>query len=441
MLTPRLILCAAVAAASLPAQEFVGPVRDPATGHLYLLSPPMNGVAAADLYAVALGGSLARIGGPAENAFLQQAFGAHLAALQAYVGYSDAQTEGSWTDFSGVPAPYVNWSAGEPNNLGVPGEDYAAFLPSGAWNDVNGDVTLRAIVEADAFLAGYSTTPVFVETFANNAAGWTLGPSWQIGSAVAFGTSEGDPGVDAAGVAGGGLAGVVIGGNYSGADAAATYLTSPVVPLFPGQSYQLAFKRWLTTDYPNYVVNAVDLFDGVTWHSVWLQSQQTFLTATAWSEQTIDVTAFANANFQFRFGYEVNSGAFPRGGWSVDDVRVLRRDPVCTLAVTYPAGPGSLALRNGRCDGSVVAYTFVTANTAGVPGGWFFGISPSWHEVDSQLSAGVAPFFQVLDPSGGSLFTIPGGLPPGFSFAAVTVGLNAFLTPAEVSPPVVATTL
>ncbi|NXJ05511.1 MBL protein, partial [Odontophorus gujanensis] len=54
---------------------------------------------------------------------------------QAYIGISDAQTEGKFMYLSGGPLTYSNWRPGEPNNL--KNEDCAVIEESGKWNDLD----------------------------------------------------------------------------------------------------------------------------------------------------------------------------------------------------------------------------------------------------------------------------------------------------------------
>ncbi|XP_015721592.1 mannose-binding protein [Coturnix japonica] len=53
----------------------------------------------------------------------------------AYLGISDAQTEGRFMYLSGGPLTYSNWKSGEPNNLR--NEDCAVIDGSGKWNDLD----------------------------------------------------------------------------------------------------------------------------------------------------------------------------------------------------------------------------------------------------------------------------------------------------------------
>ncbi|NXC50595.1 MBL protein, partial [Penelope pileata] len=68
----------------------------------------------------------------AENTALKDLTGP---SRQAYIGISDAQTEGRFVYQSGGPLTYTNWKPGEPNNQG--NEDCAVIEESGKWNDLD----------------------------------------------------------------------------------------------------------------------------------------------------------------------------------------------------------------------------------------------------------------------------------------------------------------
>lgn len=178
-----------------------------------------------------------------------------------------------------------------------------------------------------AAVNGASAATLFTEDFSSNSAGWTLGPNWQIGPAV---IGCGDPGADADGTSGGGIAGVNIGGcapvsplhDYY-------YLTSPVVDTSLSDEVFLSFDRHLSSDYAPYMKNIIEVYDGTTWHTIF----ETFddpVVDQRWVAQQFDVSAQSNAAFQIRWGYSITTfGGFERGSWSIDNVHVFgTRDEV-----------------------------------------------------------------------------------------------------------------
>ena len=169
-------------------------------------------------------------------------------------------------------------------------------------------------------------TIYFSESFASNAQGWTLGPNWGIGGAPASsgeGYGNPDPAADHTTSADNGVAGVVIGGNAPTASVHGYYyLTSPVVDASAiSGSLWLEFWRWLNSDYTPYMQNTVEVWNGSSWVAVWSSGASPGVQDTAWTKQSFDITAYKNANLQFRFGYQIGSGGvFTVSSWNVDDV-------------------------------------------------------------------------------------------------------------------------
>lgn len=169
---------------------------------------------------------------------------------------------------------------------------------------------------------GGSTDPLLVEAFADNNAGWTLGTEWAIGAtAVSVGCNGGqDPAADHTPTDDNGVAGVVLGG--CSAQVAHDYycLTSPVVDLSKAAAdVHLSYWRWLHSDYTPYMKNKIEVFNGVTWVSVF----ETFAASThdaAWTFFTYDVTLHKNDKFQARWCFNTGGGVYAEGSWSVDDV-------------------------------------------------------------------------------------------------------------------------
>ncbi len=170
------------------------------------------------------------------------------------------------------------------------------------------------------FVSFGSAATLFFEDFSNNSAGWSLGPNWQIGPATA---GCGDPGTDASGVAGGGVAGVVLGGCAPTFMHDFYYLTSPMLNIAGDGPITLSFERHLSSDYTPYMKNVVQIFDGSNWITIWETFGSPGVDDSAWQLQSYEITAYANANLQVRWGYNVaSSGAFSRGSWNIDNVTI-----------------------------------------------------------------------------------------------------------------------
>ena len=91
------------------------------------------------------GGSLATVNSAAENSWLTS----KLQASSAYIGLSDASSEGNFTWTSGQPMTYSNWYPGQPNNFND-GQDYVELLSNGQWNDQYNYKPLEYIMELPA---------------------------------------------------------------------------------------------------------------------------------------------------------------------------------------------------------------------------------------------------------------------------------------------------
>lgn len=96
----------------------------------------------AQAYCAQNGGNLAIINNANENAYLAN----QLTIQSAYIGLSDAASEGTfkWVDGSGLS--YTNWYAGQPNNYNN-AQDYVELLNTGQWNDQYNSSALEFIME------------------------------------------------------------------------------------------------------------------------------------------------------------------------------------------------------------------------------------------------------------------------------------------------------
>jgi hypothetical protein len=163
---------------------------------------------------------------------------------------------------------------------------------------------------------------LFYEEFANNMAGWTLDMEWQIGPAVA---ACGDPATDHTPNDNNGVAGVVIGGCAGVAIHAYYCLTSPIIDTAGEPAVWMTYYRDLWSDYTPYMKNKLEVYNGNSWIILFETFGAPEWNDPGWTYASYDVSAHANANMQFRWCHNINSGgAFNRGSWSVDDVTVAK---------------------------------------------------------------------------------------------------------------------
>jgi hypothetical protein len=166
---------------------------------------------------------------------------------------------------------------------------------------------------------------VFHDTFANNGAGWTLGPNWGIGPTSSSSCSScpgNDPALDHTPTADNGVAGVVLGGCTPTHTHGDYCLTSPAINTAGLPSVWLTYWRHLHADYSPYMTSKVEVFNGTSWQQIW-STGASCTNDPNWYEMAHNVTAHSNASFRVRFCYSIGSaGVFASGGWSIDDLTI-----------------------------------------------------------------------------------------------------------------------
>ncbi len=164
----------------------------------------------------------------------------------------------------------------------------------------------------------------FTETFASNAAGWTLDTEWQIGSATAsVGGAVGnqDPAADHTATSDNGIAGVVIGGYPAKVLHGYYYLTSPPINTNVQGPVYLEYWRWLNSDYTPYMNNVIEVWNGSSWVQIWQSGPSPAIHDAAWGKFSYDLTAYKNPAMQVRWGFNIgSSGVFTVSSWNIDDV-------------------------------------------------------------------------------------------------------------------------
>lgn len=101
-------------------------------GRRYFLSTMPKTWNDAEAECVAMGAHLVAIGDADENGLIDDQF-----SQDAWIGYTDAQTEGTFVWSNGAPAGYTKWASGAPSQgAGGDGEDCVVLdHPGGSWND------------------------------------------------------------------------------------------------------------------------------------------------------------------------------------------------------------------------------------------------------------------------------------------------------------------
>jgi len=174
--------------------------------------------------------------------------------------------------------------------------------------------------------------------------GWTYGPEWQRGPAVASsgqGYGFPDPAFDHTNTADNYLAGAVIGGNVSTQAHEFYYLTSPAWDATGFSSLHLSFWRWYNGDYLYYMEGVVEVWNGSAWIQLFSTGGSPGVTDEGWAFQAFDLTPYLNVQLRVRFGHQVlSSAAFIASGWNLDDVLLGSTPPIVPSATpTHTPSP------------------------------------------------------------------------------------------------------
>ncbi len=122
--------------------------QDGGNGHWYRYDGETQSRTTAQSRADAVRGYLVTITSPEEYLLLRAAFPSIASNMFWMGGY---QTPGAcepgcgWHWLTGEPWSYVNWAAGEPNNVG--GEPWLGCFADGRWNDFHSGWSIKSIIE------------------------------------------------------------------------------------------------------------------------------------------------------------------------------------------------------------------------------------------------------------------------------------------------------
>lgn len=204
--------------------------------------------------------------------------------------------------------------------------------------------------------------------------GWTLTGEWERGTPVALGGEHGNPDPGAAfqgnNVLGTDLTGLGANpGDYEASLGDRAYLaTSPVINCGSYTNVTIEFQRWLNVESPSYDHAYIDVFDGFVWHQVWTNLGT--MSDAAWSLQSIDVSAYAdgNSNFRVRFAIGSTDGSWFYSGWNLDEFSVngdlSGENTISAGAISEPATISSLWDTEGE---AVINFDFTVTDDGSVP--------------------------------------------------------------------------
>ena len=202
-----------------------------------------------------------------------------------------------------------------------------------------------------AFAANLASAGVIVTDDFSSNKGWSLGTNWEIGSTKVSPASNGnpDPATDHSATADNGVLGSKLGGNVGAPEGLHDfyYATSPTYNLSNVKDVNVSFYRWLNSDYKPYMTSQVEAFDGNAWHVIFTNANASIYD-NAWTQQSYDVSAFAdnNANFALRFSYNVGSnGVYTVSGWNVDDLAISGNVPEPGSLMLIGLGLAAFAVR------------------------------------------------------------------------------------------------
>lgn len=255
--------------------------------------------------------------------------------------------------FKNVPMSPIggdNWVGNIPFVLSPATVEYSVDATDSAGNTKVGFCGTRtfAISVVNAF-AGDALDAVGGWTHASVGDTSNLNDDWQNGDPTGTsGTSQGvgwtDPSTPFSGT---GCWGTDLGITQTGAGNGSyqanvhSFLLSPTFNCSGRSNVQLIFRRWLTVEKSEFDVARI-LVNG---NEVWRNPFATNVVDTGWTQQVIDVSAFADNNPAVAIQFELQSdGGLQLGGWQIDDLQLgsLTRAPQCSPVQSFCAADGSL---------------------------------------------------------------------------------------------------
>jgi Lectin C-type domain len=433
------------------------------TFHTYLLSPSGVDWQAGQAYARSLGGHLASITDLGEQNFINARYANH---PRFWIGLSDAQNEGTFVWDSGEPYVYANWCGGEPNNAGGVEDHVEAFhTPTGfCWKDISSPYSgtasapNQALIELPfgdrvTFEVGLFGTCLPLPSPLGapgdyDGASWNGAGATSMHNAVRAMLPTGVPNVTwpVEGnvyvlVASNGPVAVPVGGPFQRpAPAIANEVRIPIPPGAKGVSYAWEF---LTAEDNSGIYN-----DGISIAVVGADGQLildlTYADATSPKETNVPAAVYCSnpptpvlptgASGPQTACYAFPPLPFPAylsvvswnggdnsisGAAAIDAIQFWGTGSF-KLAISAPAGPGSISLFLTGGGPFNVYTTAVSLSQGAFPYGWLFGVDIGFDTLLGEMASG-APFHGTLSGGGIKLFNMASGVPSGLSLYAVSL--------------------
>jgi len=100
-------------------------------------------------------------------------------------------------------------------------------------------------------------------------------------------------------------------------------LTSPPIDTTALPAVWMTYYRELDSDYTPYMKNVLEVYNGNSWVILFETFGPPGVADANWTYFSYDVSAYSNANMQFRWCYNITSNfILSVGGWTVDDFTV-----------------------------------------------------------------------------------------------------------------------
>ena len=305
-----------------------------------------------------------------------------------------AQGEQRWSHHipPAVSPAQVDWYVRASDALGT-----TVYAPQGAPAITHGfRIGTPAVVSIERFDAGTAgwTSGTYGDT-TNLTSDWEHGvPAGKIGNVVQGTTpiSWRDPAVAASAPYCFGTD-IAPSGNGSYQANMHTWLRSPPQDFTARFGVTLRYKRWLSTQLLSFDQARIRVNGAI----VWTNSASAITNDSAWSEQVVDISAYADNRAGVVVEFELKTdGSVQLGGWAVDDVEFLALGsavPAATASASVGYGPG-------KRNSSGIAATLVSYGTP-APGGGFTiqlygGIPAQYAVLVSSNNYGAAPLYGGL---------------------------------------------